>query len=298
MISQVLIIAPGGILCYSKKFFNKFDQSEEIVSSLLAAISQFAKEIKAGEVQSLNFGNFKFIFDYEKEYDFIFVVIIDVNDFEEDTRSILQLIKDEFLRRYRPILKNWGGNRTIFENFTQFIEKNIFLPPKVILTGQAGVGKTTIFDLFPGEKILKIDDNFNEYFIKLIPLNLNEIKECIVREIDLNELVKHSRIYNELLRSAEIIFVVTNSAARNLGKTQELLSELIGKMYKADLYIIANFQDYKDIAFEPEKIGEFFNIKAFGFSAIEKDAQEKIFEFLIEVVKASILERDKIIRID
>ncbi len=298
MISQVLIIAPGGILCYSKKFFNKFDQSEEIVSSLLAAISQFAKEIKAGEVQSLNFGNFKFIFDYEKEYDFIFVVIIDVNDFEEDTRSILQLIKNEFVRKYNSILKNWGGNRTIFENLTEFIDKNIFLPPQVILTGREGVGKTTIFDLFPGEKILKIDDNFNEYFIKLIPLNLEEVKECVIREIDLNELVKHSRIYNDLLRATEIILVVTNSAARNLSKTQELLSELQAKMYKADFYVIANFQDYKDIAFEPENIAEFFNIKAFGFSAMEDNAQEKLIDFLKKTIRISILEKNRIIKVE
>jgi signal recognition particle receptor subunit beta len=246
----------------------------------------------------LNFGNFNFVFDYDEDSDYIFVLIIDINDFEDDARDQLISIKQEFLRRYGSILENFVGGRSTFKDFDKFIEENIYLPPQIIITGQTGVGKTAIFDLLPGERIVNIDDNFNETFVKTVPVDLGTIKEIVVREIALDELVKHMRNYINLLKSAAVIFIVCNSAAKNMELTKELLLELLGKKYQADYYIIANFQDYKDIAFEPKKIAEFFNIRTFGFSAVKRNAKAEIIKVLTESVRNSILEKDKVIKID
>jgi len=173
--------------------------------------------------------------------------------------------------------------------------------PTIILAGEIGVGKTTIMDLFPGETILELDDDLNEIIVKSINFtSLETIEECKIREIDLDELVNNSRLYNDLLKTAEIIIVVTNSAASNLGRTKQAISILLQKSPHADFYIIANFQDLKDSAFEPEKIEEFFNLKTFSFSAIQGDSKDEIIKILTYILKSSVSEKVDIesIRID
>jgi len=164
--------------------------------------------------------------------------------------------------------------------------------PTIILAGENGVGKTTIMDLFPGETILELDDDLNEIIIKSINFtNLETIEECKIREIDLDELVNNSRLYKDLLKTTEIILIVTNSAASNLGRTKKSLSLLKQKFPQADYYIIANFQDLEDSAFEPEEIEEFFEQKTYGFSAIQKDSKEEILKILTHVLNISVLEK-------
>ena len=63
-------------------------------------------------------------------------------------------------------------------------------PPQIVFTGENGVGKTTILDLFPEDTILELDDNFNEIFQKQVRITgFKGIEHCILREIDLRELV-------------------------------------------------------------------------------------------------------------
>ncbi|MFX0136618.1 MAG: nitrilase-related carbon-nitrogen hydrolase [Candidatus Hodarchaeota archaeon] len=294
MILKIFIIARGGILCYSKNYFEEINIDEGTISGFLTAISKFAKEIKGGEIKALIFRNFNFIYSYSIEFDLIFVIVIDINDLEEEARSKIELMKQEFIKRYRPYLENWTGNVSVFESFNEFVEKNIFIPPKILLTGENGVGKTTIMELFPGETIIELDDDLIEIIQKPINfIDLKEIKQCIIREIDLGELVNNSNFYQKLLNSVDIVLIVTNSGASNLGRTQKLVKLLKPKIHRADLYIIANFQDLKDSAFAPEKIEEMFNIKTFGFSANKKESKNKMLFILKEVLQVLILGQQK-----
>ena len=294
MILKIFIIGPGGIPCYSKNFFEQIDIEDSIISGFLTGISHFAKEIKGGEVKALIFKNFNFIYSYSIEFNCIFVIVIDKDDLEEDARLKVELMKNEFVKRYQQYLKNWTGNVSVFESFDEFIEKKIFIPPKIILTGENGVGKTTIMDLFPGETIIELDDYSNEIIQKPIDfIDFKEIKQCIIREIDLEELVTNSNNYKDLLNSADIVLIVTNSGASNFGRTQKLASLLKPQVHKSDFYVIANFQDLKDTAFEPEKIEEMFDIKTFGFSANKKESKNQIIFILKEILQISILDKQE-----
>jgi hypothetical protein len=62
VIFKIFIIDPGGILCCSKDFFSHIDVNEEVVSGFLKAISDFAEEISVGQIQALEFRNFKFVY--------------------------------------------------------------------------------------------------------------------------------------------------------------------------------------------------------------------------------------------
>ena len=299
MISRILIIAPGGILCYSKNFIttnsNDYGINEDLISGFLTGISSFAQEIKGGEIKSLNFRNFNFLYSYEDEFGYIFVIITDIDDLEEEARIKLELMKNEFISRYHNLFKNFIGNVSNFYNFDEFVDKNIFIPPTMLLIGEIGVGKSTIMDLFPGETILELDEDLNEIIEKSIRVGgLENLKQFKLREIDLKELIENSKFYRRLLDTIDIICIVTNSAASNLGRTQRYYSRLKKLVKKADFYIIANFQDQESSAFEPDKIEESFGIRTYGFSAIQKDSKEKIFSIITEILKTSVLEKIKV----
>ncbi|MFX1410684.1 MAG: hypothetical protein ACFFA6_10045 [Promethearchaeota archaeon] len=295
MISRIYIIAKGGILCYSKNYLCPSEVEDDLISGFLTAISGFAKAVKVGEIKSLNFKNFNFIYSYSPEFDCIFVILTDIEDLEDEAREKIELMKKEFIKRFHPYLENWTGKTKIFETFDEFVEEHIFISPKVLFVGENGVGKTTIMDLFPGETILDIDDDMNEIIEKPVDItNLGNIKQFILREIDLEDLISNAKHYISLLNICDIICIITNSAASNLRRTKKLFLKLKKKVRKADFYIIANFQDLKETSFDPNEIEETFGVKTYGFSAIQEDSAKNIFIIMNEILKNTIYNKIQI----
>ena len=109
--------------------------------------------------------------------------------------------------------------------------------------------------------------------------------------MNINDLIDNSKMYRPLLNSVDVICIVTNSGASNLGRTKKLFSPLKSKVKKADFYIIANFQDIKDQAFEPKKIEEAFGVKTYGFSTKSKNAKEDMFKIFVDILNTSIIEK-------
>ncbi len=291
MIQKILIIKSSGVLCYSKSFVNDEDIDKDFVSGFLTAINNVAKEIGGGEIRSIHFRNFNIVYTFDYEKNWIFIIVTDIDDSEEEVRHKLEYLKLEFFRRYRDDLKNWDYDVVKFESFDEFVIKNIFIPPKILLVGEGGVGKTTIIELFPGETILRLDEDMNDILQKSIHLpNFKDIREIIIREIDLQDLVDNQNSYKQLLDSVDIICFVTNSGGMNVRKTHRLFSLLEPKIKKADFYVIANFQDF-NTSHVPEKVEEFFRVKTYGISAISRKAEKKMYEILHEIINKSILKK-------
>ncbi|NVM35312.1 MAG: GTPase domain-containing protein [Candidatus Lokiarchaeota archaeon] len=290
MISKIFIIAKDGVLCYSKSFFGSGHKDKEIIN-FLTSINHVGKNVGLGEIKKLNFTNLNVIYSYD-DYNYMYIITSDIDDPEEEIRDKLELIKKEFDNLFHDRLEKWNGKTKQFKEFDRFTESRIFIPPKILLAGKDGVGKSTIMDLFPGETILELDDDMNEIIQKTINLpNLEGITEFILREVNLQDLIGYSKIYKTLLDSADIICIVTNSGAVNLSRTKQLFYELKQKANKADFFIIANFQDLVNTSFEPDKISESFGIKAFGFSAVRADAKDIIYKIITTIVKISIIDK-------
>jgi hypothetical protein len=111
--------------------------------------------------------------------------------------------------------------------------------------------------------------------------------------MNIEEIIDNSKIYRPLLNAVDVICVVTNSAASNLGRTQRLVPTLKNMVKKADFYVIANFQDLNDQAFEPQKIEESFGMRTFGFSALAETAKEEIFTIMVEILSTSIIQKNQ-----
>ncbi|MFX1273407.1 MAG: hypothetical protein ACFFBP_09235 [Promethearchaeota archaeon] len=300
MISRILVIASGGLIAYAKSFvgetidqyLNEISESD-LIGGFISAISNFAMEIKGGRVNSLNFKHFNIIFTSDEELDIMFVLICDIDDIEEEVREKAELLKTEFLKRYKENIIKWTGEISIFQGIDQYVEENIFIPPKILLVGENGVGKSTIMDLFPGEVVIQLDDDLNEIIQKPINVSGLDLKQFILREININDLIDNSKHYRTLLNSVDVICLVTNSAASNLGRTKKLYEILKQKVKRADFYIIANFQNVKEQAFDPLKIEESYGVKTYGFSATSSKAKKEIFKITVEILKTSILEKIK-----
>jgi len=290
MISKVLIIRANGILCYSKTLFGHDQIDDDFVSGFLTTFLDIAQKIGGGEIRSLNFRNFNIIYSYDDEKFCIFILIADINDLERELRENLELLKSEFIKRYRNDLINWDSDIAKFEDFDEFVEKRIFISPKILLVGEDGVGKTSIMELFPGDIIIELDNDMNQTIQKSINLRYKDRTDiCILNEINIQDLIDKTNIYRQILDSADIICIVTNSGATNLTRTKKLYLLLKPLTNNADFYVIANFQDIKIASFEPVKIEEFFALKTFGFSAVSNNAKDKIHSIITEMLNSSSL---------
>jgi len=294
VILKLFIIGPGGILYYSKSFFSHIEVDEGVLSGFLAAFSDFANEIKGGEVKALIFREFNFIYSYSSEFKLMFIIVTDTIGLEEEVKRKVDLMKKEFIKRYKPQLENWSGNISIFREFDKFIEEKVFIPPKILITGELGVGKTTIMNLFSEELVVELDDDLNQILKKTIKIkNLDVVNEFTIQEIDLNDIVNNFSVYKDLLNAIDLVLIITNSGASNLGRTQDLILKLKPKIKNTEIFLIANFQDLEDIAFKPQQIEDNLKIKTFGLSAIEDGAKKEIESIFSDLIKKSILKMQK-----
>jgi len=166
-------------------------------------------------------------------------------------------------------------------------------PLRILLTGEKGVGKTTIMNLLPGETILKIDDDLHELLQNSIEFEGRG--EIILMEIELEELVNNSKAYKSLLERSDTLIIVTNSAMSNLQSTRKLYSELKQKVKIPNLYIFANFQDKEETAIEREKIERMFGEKTIALSAIKPESKELMLTIIEEISKATIVRKDLLV---
>ncbi|MFX1280202.1 MAG: hypothetical protein ACFFA3_12360 [Promethearchaeota archaeon] len=286
-----MIIKASGILCYSKTFYGDDKIDDDFISGFLTAILDISEKIGGGEIRSLNFRNFNINYSYDDEKLCIFIIIADINDPEEELKEKIGELKSEFMDQYRESFIRWDGNISKFEKFDEFTEQNTYLPPKILLIGEDGVGKTSILNLFPGELLIELDDDMNEIIQKSVKLsNFKRIKKCALRELNVEDILNNPKGYTQTLESANIICFVTNSGASNLSRTRNYFSLLESKANKANFYVIANFQDLQELSFNPEKIEELFGIKTYGFSAILDNAREEISSILFDMLSKTILE--------
>jgi len=151
-------------------------------------------------------------------------------------------------------------------------------------------------NLLPGEIILEIDLKLNEILKKSFNISkLESIEQCTLRMIDLNDLVSNFNSFENLLSSIDIICIVSNSSTKNIRNTKKLLSNLKEKIPNVDYFIIANFQDKKELNIESVKIEELLGEKVFGFSAIQEDSKERIISIIEDILGSSIKVKEEFI---
>ncbi len=285
MISKIFIIGANGDLLYSKTFFGSNHHDKETIK-FLSSINHVGKKLIGEHIRSLNFMNSNYVYSQDDQ-DNLFIIASEIKDPEDEVRNKLNLLKEEFYKRLTKV-----GNSVKIDDFDDFAINQIYVSPKILIVGESGVGKSTIMNLFPGETILELDNDLNETIEKTVNLtDLKGITQVILREVDFQSLVERVKDYSSLLRTVNIICIVTNSGAGNLSRTLSLYNRLRDQVSKADFYILANFQDSLNSAFDPGKISDSFGLETFGFCATQKDSGKKMYIIIKRMLEISIINK-------
>src|SRR6056297_379383 len=157
------------------------------------------------------------------------------------------------------------------------------------LFGKVGVGKTTIFELFAGDRLLKYGGNlsydFRGYYAKcwVLPRRWTHSMVFLAdpklewRWRDLK--VKHLR---KLFEPTNILMIVTDSTEEDVDNIKKSFSIYPKIKRKLIIFVIANMQDKKD-HMNVEQIKERLGMRhVLGLNATSEGAKKKLEPFLEE----------------
>jgi len=264
---------------YSRQYGDK-KVDQDLISGFLTALASFSTEVKGGKIESLVMQDIRFIYSVA-DNELLFVFCCDKDDLEEEVQGRIEKVKGEFNRMFADQVINWNGNVTIFRPFDEIVDDMIVLPLKIVLVGEPGVGKSTLFDFFPGEGMITLDDNDNEIFKKSVAVDgIQNVKQMDMFKFDLESLMKDIRFQVDLLKSSDIVILVVSSGVSNVSRTKKNVDKLKANVRKGRLVVLANMQDMNDVALEPEMIEQNLGLKTYGFSATDPEAKSKFFALI------------------
>ncbi|WXG40198.1 MAG: hypothetical protein WED07_05145 [Candidatus Freyarchaeum deiterrae] len=110
MIHNIYILQREG-LCVLHRKYGSLEADEDLVSGFLSAMTSFGKNISGKEVESVIFGDKKFV-SIPSEH-LIFVSYCDTGD---EVKNVLSNVRDNFIKSYGN-LQGWDGERGAFESF-------------------------------------------------------------------------------------------------------------------------------------------------------------------------------------
>ncbi|MFX0098007.1 MAG: hypothetical protein ACFFCS_00385 [Candidatus Hodarchaeota archaeon] len=279
MIRQLLVIASGGMLVYSRQYGTK-QVDQDLISGFLMALSNFSVEVKGGAIESLVMQDVRFIYSVG-DYEYLFVFCADKDDMQEEVQERIDRVKSEFYSMFGDQLQNWSGNVTIFKPFDEIVDDLVMLPLKIVIVGEPEVGKTTILKFFPGESILSFDDADTPIEKKSVEVEgIQNVKQIDFFKYTLESLVEEIRFHLDILKSADLVLLVVSSGASNVGRTKKHVKKIENFTRKGRLVCLANMQDMKDVALEPSFIEKAFGIKTYGFTARAPDSKMNFFQLI------------------
>lgn len=97
MIRQIFIINKFQTPVLSRSFTNQ-ELDLGLLSGFFSTLDAFAEQIQGGQMDSLTFKDFQFIFSIEKSTGLRFIISTDKGDSIPETKKRLELLKSEFLR--------------------------------------------------------------------------------------------------------------------------------------------------------------------------------------------------------
>ncbi|WXG40199.1 MAG: hypothetical protein WED07_05150 [Candidatus Freyarchaeum deiterrae] len=136
MIYDVYILVRDG-RCILHRKYGSLEADEDLVSGFLSALSSFGKNISGEEVESINFGDKKFV-SIPSEH----LIFVSYSDKEDEVGNVLSHVRDDFISYYGP-LREWDGERGVFKNFLATLDEIV-----------GAKGKEGIFHLGSTEEIL------------------------------------------------------------------------------------------------------------------------------------------------
>ncbi|MBS7248292.1 MAG: hypothetical protein QXN15_04165 [Candidatus Jordarchaeales archaeon] len=160
MIHNVYIMRRSGECLISRKY-GSLEADDDLVTGFLSAILNFGEQIDGERVESIVMGNKKFV--YTAMNDIIFIAYADKDD---PVKESLELIGQKFMEKYGEALREWKGDKSIFEDFMKTMDE---------VLGEEGRGRDMkMDDVF--EKLKKGAISATEASQQLVDFFLKKVK--------------------------------------------------------------------------------------------------------------------------
>ncbi len=279
MIQHVNILTiDGKSLLFREYGATKVDQ--DLLAGFLSAFSGFMMEISQSEIKSTVTGKSKFI--YSMAQDIIVVICADIADKDDEIIPKLETILNKFIEQYgHYFAKNeWNGERSIFYQFSDEIDKLILGPIKVSVLGYGGVGKTTLTRLIIGKEV-------NLEYIPTITADIANYDKLGSRTIvlwDFAGQVQFTDLWKSLLKGTRIVLLVTDSTYKNVVASKKIMARFLEKHYfKAQIIGIANKQDLPN-RLTAKFVEKIWNVPTYGMISTKTDYRLIIHEILKKAI--------------
>ncbi len=118
-IDEIWIINPYGITVFNYARGKMADSS--LMGGFFSGFQKVLKEFKKDELKSIHLQNSKFLIYQNREFLFIY----HAGNATRDTRILrnLKKVKTRFFQNFGEKLRNWDGNTTYFDNFSETVEE-------------------------------------------------------------------------------------------------------------------------------------------------------------------------------
>ncbi|MBS7287852.1 MAG: hypothetical protein KIH01_03680 [Candidatus Freyarchaeota archaeon] len=161
MIHNIYIMRRSGECLISRRY-GSLEADDDLVTGFLSAILNFGEQIDGERVESIIMGNKKFV--YTIMNDVIFIAYADKDD---PVKEDLELLGRKFIEKYGEVLRNWKGNRSVFEEFMDTMDE--------ILGGEGGTRDGRAEDII--ERLKKGAISAAEASQQLVDFFLKKVKE-------------------------------------------------------------------------------------------------------------------------
>jgi hypothetical protein len=109
-------------------YYGSIEVDESLITGFLSAISSFAEEIGAENVESLVMKNMKFVYGLETSTPdpIIFAVCVDREEDSKKIEFVLRKIKDKFMEAHRTDVEEYTGDLSVFKAFNKEMDDIIW----------------------------------------------------------------------------------------------------------------------------------------------------------------------------
>jgi hypothetical protein len=120
------VLNRGGILLYSQQVLSQDHLEQQLnpllIAGFLSAIEQFAKEFVKQKLDIIEMGDYKLLFAYESDLEFVFSLVYQKEGDDQKYKYLLNVLKALFLQQFKIQFNKKSHNVSIYKKFDPYLE--------------------------------------------------------------------------------------------------------------------------------------------------------------------------------